>query len=413
MSATAASKSSSSSSNPPVFSVREAEEKVKDAMQCPICTHTYDLHTHIPQLVHLSHTICSSCIDTLGGLLSPPQVRCPLCNIDVLLTARLSNTVVCDLIEALTTALTLKEDPEDEGKQERKGDKSAEDSDAAEEKDDANTNSSTASETRKKKKKKRKRSKKKTIVAAHSPPRAPGEAPRDVFTPSSPSLVCLTNRDLFPSYDCLPSAQKLNEDWYTRKGQVRCPKVNWCFVGEVCRCEKFIRFGVHVMDRDRKEVPIYFYCEPFNTSQFRVGSTVLVRYAERYQFLDGRWGLRVDNAEFVKVLPLGLTNLTLFDQGRAEKADNDRAHGRHCQRCNTAPAAVTCPDCKVVDYCTEQCRSSSGAGHRETCQLWQALEDVHHLPHGAHANDVPGSAGGQPIKLVMPFQHSVVGLRRQ
>ena len=52
---------------------------------------------------------------------------------------------------------------------------------------------------------------------------------------------------------------------------------------------------------------------------------------------------------------------------------------------------------------------SSGAGHRETYQLWQALEDVHHLPHGAHANDVPGSASGQPIKLVMPFQHSVLG----
>ena len=39
--------------------------------------------------------------------------------------------------------------------------------------------------------------------------------------------------------------------------------------------------GLMVVDRDGVGVPIYFYCEPFDTSQLRFGSTVVVRYAER------------------------------------------------------------------------------------------------------------------------------------
>ena len=377
--------------------------------------------------------MCSSCIDALVGLSSPsaaspspspspPQVRCPLCNVDVLLTSRLSNTVVCDLVQALN----IKDDDEgeeeeeeeeeekekkkdskdgDESKEERKGDE--------EEKDAVSPDTGNAGEKKKKKKKNKKNKKKKKLSQLAEPPfRAPGEAPRTVFTPSSPIRICLSNRDLFPSYECLPSDQELNEEWYTRKGQMRCPKVHWCFVGEVFRCEKISRFGIYVLDRDGKEVPVFFYCEPFDTSQFRVGSTVLVRYAERHQFMDTRWGLRVDHGTFVKALPLGLTNLTLYDQSRAE-ANDDRARGNHCQRCDVTPASVTCPDCKVIDYCSERCRIDGREAHRQSCELWQALNDVHHVPHGAHANDFPGSGAGQPIKLVFPFDHSIVGPKRR
>jgi hypothetical protein len=403
------------------------------ALQCPVCYEQFDLQLHLPQLVHASHTVCAACIDHLMLVQQSSLVRCPLCQTEVNCSTRLSNTVVCDLLQALALQPPQPQQAAD--------DDSSDDDD--EKKEDGQRGKGEENKKNKKKKKKKNNNKKKNKASQHQQQQQPGDSadsallsdllkqlpaasaapspappsaaaaplssvagPPDVYTPASPADVCLTNRVLFPAFDGLPSSDVLNEDWYTRKGQMRCPKVHWTFAGEILQLMTFVRFGVRVADRDGKEIPIYFYT-PVDREQFRIGFTVLVRYAEVHYFMDQQVGLRIDHPQFVKVLPMRLTNLTLFDQGRAEKPDNDRQHGVYCQRCNRTPAPSRCAACKTVDYCSKECQTANWASHKPSCRLWKQLQEVHELPHGLHAAQIPGSSNGAPNKVSLPFQNNV------
>ena len=388
-----------------------------EVLQCQVCWETFDLDTHIPRLLHSSHTACSSCVDKLAGQHHSERIRCPMCQSEVELSGCVNNTLVCDMLEAFRRHSQMERlSAKDEKQRENTQPNTEESSDIKED----------HTEVKSDKKKKKKRNKKRPAARFSSPAASSpssSSAAVDLVVPASLSSravfvpledrtdVCLTNRTLFPAFDALPDSRLLNENWYTRDGELRCPKAHWTFVGEIVRVMHLTRFGLLVNDRDGKTVLVWLYPDnhvKVDYSQFQVGFTVFIRYAERHHFMDGQIGIRIDDPEYVKVISISLSSALVFDQARADKPLVDEAHGVGCVTCHGSPAPKRCAACKVVDYCSKDCQRQDWPNHKVKCRIWQEMTEIHDLPHGVTASLLLGVSRATPMKYNVYFPHNVI-----
>ncbi|KAJ0158695.1 hypothetical protein CTA2_11069 [Colletotrichum tanaceti] len=152
----------------------------------------------------------------------------------------------------------------------------------------------------------------------------------------------------------------------------------WCLLAEVIDDAFFFRARVIARDREGKEFVVGFYpsnadAGKLNLAQFHVGYTIALVYPKPHKFLDGRWGVRVDDLDFCSVsLPLlsqrllarvlltaVCAKLFTFSLNDVLRINSDlctyigaKGTPRKCHACGKHDAKlVTCSLCQLYSYC--------------------------------------------------------------
>ena len=129
---------------------------------------------------------------------------------------------------------------------------------------------------------------------------------------------------------------------------------------EITRNASLVRPVFHVRDRDGNPVIVGLYLDDeslYDPKHYVVGNTICIMYAKGKQFMDGSWGIRVENGKnmlgnlrkLVSVLTLALpcTLQELLDVGNYVAGEKTT-----CQVCGK-PATQSCGRCQVVKYCSK------------------------------------------------------------
>ena len=188
---------------------------------------------------------------------------------------------------------------------------------------------------------------------------------------SSKSGDLLSQMLFAPPFSCLPHDNDINEIYYTPNFfGVHSPCRNWVFLGEITNTDysmsSFLRNRVIVTDRSgRKNIPLFFYPESgvFDFRTLKVGHIIAILFAERHYFMDGSIGIRIENLEYVKVIPCSLTELTGLSEQYSSSKDA-------CWGCGQENKSLKkCGACKNAWYCNETCqRLDWGKRHKKVCK---------------------------------------------
>ena len=143
-----------------------------------------------------------------------------------------------------------------------------------------------------------------------------------------------------------------------------------------------------------------------DTQQFVVGSTILVRYAERMRVKPGQLYVDADDGQFVKVIHAAPVELLRFERLRVEHHANLT---RPCERCGQQPTTKHCGGCQLGRYCNKQCQVSDWPAHKRTFRIWQGLQDAVRAEEMRQEGDLgplPSSADPRPRRDQL-VSHSV------
>jgi hypothetical protein len=166
----------------------------------------------------------------------------------------------------------------------------------------------------------------------------------------------------------------------------RYPKHHWAFMGEIVTLQITSQIvAMTVQDRTWKRVTcmVGMHFQEVDTTQFQVGWTLFVRYAEARRRGD-RLGdttdvLFIDDARLVTTLPAPLSDVLYYDSELAAREHMTIADAANieCANCQEKAASKRCADCKVKDYCSRECQVAHWKEHRAACRIWAALRDIH------------------------------------
>ncbi|KAI1114823.1 SET domain-containing protein [Nemania sp. NC0429] len=110
----------------------------------------------------------------------------------------------------------------------------------------------------------------------------------------------------FPVFAELPNDRELDLDFFDfnmgdKAGQ---PRRHWCFLGEIVEFGYLMRLQMEVKGRNGAKVPLFFYTEDRGEElmeSLRTGQVVAILYAKSHAFMDGQFGIRLEDAALVKV----------------------------------------------------------------------------------------------------------------
>ena len=407
---------------------------LEDALQCPVCMDAFDLQQHIPQLLHSSHTVCSTCIDTLCSHASSTRIRCPQCQTEVDSTLRVNNTVVVHMLEAMqrhereraalaaAAAAAQGTDGDEEKKQPSPSTSSHTATDDSDSEQPGAPSPSSAATAKKKKSKKKKKKNKPAAPAGpdSSSPHAISTASSAASASSataSPSVTVpvgssaasaasvsrgpsrLSDTRLFPCYKDLPEPWEPNSTHYVARDGRRYPKYHWAYVGEIKAMQVTGQtLTLELLDRQWKIVQcmIALVWQEVDLAMFKVGWTVFIRYAEARReggrLGDGMDAMFPDDAKLITTVPTSLAHVLAYDTGLAARSDGGTAASLAadsvCRNCEENTASKLCSGCKVSAYCSRECQTAHWKDHKSSCRIFAALRDIH-LPVNDDVQGVP------------------------
>ncbi|KAJ7249908.1 hypothetical protein C8J57DRAFT_1079306, partial [Mycena rebaudengoi] len=142
------------------------------------------------------------------------------------------------------------------------------------------------------------------------------------------------------------------------------PHHYWCYLGEVVAdSSDTARTLVTSEDKSGQRIRVEFHFDDtaeFDYESVKVGSTIVVLYAEQHIFEDGNPGLHLEHPKFVKIFPCGLeTLLRISDDIESETPDNCAQRYKTCGKEDT-PDRITlqrCSQCLGASYCGQVCVS--------------------------------------------------------
>lgn len=87
-------------------------------------------------------------------------------------------------------------------------------------------------------------------------------------------------------------------------GHRHVPRRHWCLLVEVKQCDGFGRYRSIVKDENDEDMVVAFYLDNYDDpilDTIRKGRTVAIMYAHQHHFIDGTYGVRVENLDHIKV----------------------------------------------------------------------------------------------------------------
>ncbi|KAK3689464.1 hypothetical protein B0T22DRAFT_172636 [Podospora appendiculata] len=183
------------------------------------------------------------------------------------------------------------------------------------------------------------------------------------------------NAAAFPAWDLLPYDNMIDKRYDDQNG---LPKRHWCFLAEIHSYSllSFLRFRTVVNDDNGQDSIVAFYLDnydEFDASKLQSGHTLAIVYAQQRFFLDGTYGVRVENPKHVRIFPLGLRKMQYlgYEMQKYYPGEN----GQKCHGCDrVAEPGETldrCGGCRTFCYCNKACQVKAWKrermGHKETC----------------------------------------------
>ncbi|KAI0771439.1 hypothetical protein BC629DRAFT_769008 [Irpex lacteus] len=190
----------------------------------------------------------------------------------------------------------------------------------------------------------------------------------------------LSNTDHFPSLHQLPNDAEANFTYYheTPAGSaILLPSRHWVFLCEIVQNITFMRPHYLVKDRSGTQTQVVFYLEGENTRRFAsirekfvVGHTIAVFYADSHHFVDGSFGLRVEDVSTVKMIPCPLA--ALLSSNTAAVAASKACSSCGAEADDMRPALQGCSRCKTR-YCNTECQRVDWKRHKPSCLSLQQV----------------------------------------
>lgn len=211
-------------------------------------------------------------------------------------------------------------------------------------------------------------------------------------------MSALLDPRYFPSLAQLPTDD-------TEFGE-ETPEHHWCYMAEITEdklaTHRSFRHWVTVQDRDGASSEVRFYLDEkdiLDTTHLKKGNTIFVRYAYFHRFMDGSFGLRIEEPTYVYVVPSTLSSILEAQRSVAQAPGTATRHCLGCQK----PSVSRCAKCKQAHYCSKECQTTDWKEHRPTCRILGQLDPVMDLDYRA-------SRGGM---IGPPIRHGgQVGLKR-
>ncbi|KAH8742310.1 hypothetical protein F5883DRAFT_376799, partial [Diaporthe sp. PMI_573] len=182
------------------------------------------------------------------------------------------------------------------------------------------------------------------------------------------------NEETFPTFAGLPGEDDIDRAFYdTTDGFRYIPRKHWCFLAEIIDIEQFLRVKLTVRDKAGATVPVAFHTDGRGAelTQLQPGHTIAILYAQQHGFLDFTTGIRQEEYNGIKVIPMTLTELLrLSDQVHQYSTELDGK--RTCHGCNEKKASLRkCGKCSFFSYCNKSCQAAGwkDRGHKRDCKL--------------------------------------------
>ncbi|KAF9194657.1 hypothetical protein BGZ51_008588 [Haplosporangium sp. Z 767] len=144
----------------------------------------------------------------------------------------------------------------------------------------------------------------------------------------------------------------------------------------------FLRHRLEVKDQAGAANSVMFYLDngvALNTKHFKTGNTIFVRYAEQHAFMDGSFGLRVEDPSMVYAVPHSLS--AIVDAHRTVTP-------KICNKCQKK-ATLRCAKCKQAFYCTRECQVDNWTDHKAPCRILTKVAPVTSLDYSQFTKCVP------------------------
>ncbi|KZT10555.1 uncharacterized protein LAESUDRAFT_694205 [Laetiporus sulphureus 93-53] len=194
---------------------------------------------------------------------------------------------------------------------------------------------------------------------------------------SRPS-VNLRDSLVFPSFANCPNEYYLDEQYLRIDGDIARNKLHWCYLGEIVDFTVFLRVYLDVRDTSGELIFAAFHDDEDRGMRFvqqerlKKGHTLVVLYPFQHEFVDGRYGFRMENPQHVTIIPCSLNDLM---------SANDRLQGGlptavcWASGCGKTENLKTCSKCHKAKYCGQEHQVEAWkTGHRQDCKAFRELE---------------------------------------
>jgi hypothetical protein len=189
----------------------------------------------------------------------------------------------------------------------------------------------------------------------------------------------------FPSFRALPHYDDPCGPYYAiHDGITLLPTCNWVFLAEIVSTEKFLRVVLDVRTRHKENVRIAFYPDAndqpttFSYQEFQVGRTIAITSPFGKQFMDGSFGVRVEDLDDVFCFPASLDQV--MKEGKHWLETCKQPKQCNIPECTEMSALKTCAGCKMVAYCGKEHQTQDWkTAHRLFCRdkfKLQTLRDM-------------------------------------
>ncbi|XDG05033.1 hypothetical protein ABKA04_004648 [Annulohypoxylon sp. FPYF3050] len=197
-------------------------------------------------------------------------------------------------------------------------------------------------------------------------------------------LQSFQDRDYFPSFRNCPGEHAW-DDRYLVEADPGNPesaltnKKHWCLLGEIIDANTLIRPRIVAKDYEGHEFVVAFYPDDPNDmprllKNFTVGNTIAIFYPLVHGFLDGTWGIRVEDSDEVIIIPLKLSEVFAMNKESIKYAASE-GNPQKCHSCDkTKDNLLKCAACESAYYCNKDCQSEGwkDKSHKRFCK---ALKD--------------------------------------
>lgn len=184
---------------------------------------------------------------------------------------------------------------------------------------------------------------------------------------SLPSSSNLRNTITFPLFANLPAENDISPRYYAPNPQtgIYRPTRHWAFLAEIIDFTMFIRLQIDVKDNIGRVLPVWIHTDDRGKDlarQCQQGYTLVVTYAEKHYFMDGKVGIKLEEGSSFNVLPHSMADLmaandAVFEEDRKEKCASCGAKGG-----GKGDSLKMCSICKVTFYCGK-------VGHSYLCHI--------------------------------------------
>ncbi|KAI0697974.1 hypothetical protein BC835DRAFT_1413312 [Cytidiella melzeri] len=186
-----------------------------------------------------------------------------------------------------------------------------------------------------------------------------------------PVRLSLRDARHFPSLRELPEDDELDLSFYQERGGVMRPSRHWVFLCEITQNITFMRPHYLVTDRTGTQTQVVFYLDnnvEFESTAYVTGHTLAVFYADSHRFMDGSFGLRLEDLTTVKVIPCSLQTLISADVASVDAM-------RACSSCGEDQQDTPLKKCSRcgTKYCSQECQRLDWRRHKTTCAALQQV----------------------------------------